>query len=88
MQETQYRKITIKRHYEKKTKLFGHIKRHSSIRKEILEGKIDDKRGRGRPPRKWEDDVKAWTAMDMYTCTRAAENRDVWRNLARQPRPP
>ena len=74
----------------KKRKLcyFGHIKRHSSIKKEILEGKIEGKRGRGRPPRKWEDDVKAWTEMDLYNCTRAAENRDVWRNLARQPRHP
>ena len=67
---------------------FGHIKRHSSVKKEILEGKIEGKRGRGRPPRKWEDDVKAWTEMDLYTCTRAAEYRDVWWNLARQSQPP
>ena len=80
-------KSLLKDIMRRKLSYFGHIKRHGSIRKEILEGKIDDKIGRGRPPRKWEDDVKAWTAVDMYTCTRAAENRDVWRNLARQPRP-
>ena len=67
---------------------FGHIKRHHSIKKEILEGKVNGKRGRGRPPRCWEDDVKAWSNMDLSTCTRAVENRDVWREVTRLPRPP
>ena len=66
---------------------FGHIKRHHSIKKEILEGKVNGRRGRGRPPRRWDDDVKDWTKMDLSTCTRAAENRDVWREVTRLPRP-
>ena len=40
---------TIKR---RKLSYFGHIKRHHSIKKEILEGKVKGKRGRGRPPRR------------------------------------
>ena len=76
---------TIKR---RKLSYFGHIKRHHSIKKEILEGKVKGKRGRGRHPRRWEDDVKAWTKMDLSTCTRAVEKRDVWREVTRLPRPP
>ena len=72
----------------RKLSYFGHIKRHHSIKKEILEGKVNGKRGRGRPPRRWEDDVEAWTRMDLSTCTRALENRDYWRVVTRLPRPP
>ena len=45
---------------KRKLGCFGHIKRLNTIKKKILEGKIDGKRGRGRTPRKWEDDVKTW----------------------------
>ena len=39
----------------KKQKLvyFGHIKRHKSLEKHILEAKIVGRRGRGRPARRW-----------------------------------
>ena len=73
---------------QRKLSYFGHLKRHPSIKKEILEGRVDGKRGRGRPPRRWEDDVKAWSGMNLTDCTRAVEDRDVWRSVTRQPRPP
>ena len=37
---------------------FGHIKRHESLEKHILEAKVADRRGRGRPTRRWEQDRK------------------------------
>ena len=46
---------------------FGHIKRRNTIKKEILEGKIEGKRGRLPGNGRREDDVKTWTEMDMYT---------------------
>ena len=73
---------------QRKLAYFGHIKRHHSLRKELLEGRVQGKRGRGRPPRRWEDDVKAWTGMGLSDCTRAAADRDVWRDVSRRPRPP
>ena len=78
--ETKYGAIITRSHQRRKLSYFGHIKRHQSIKKEILEGKVDGKRGRCRPPRRWED-VKAWTKMDLSTCTRAVEKRDVWREV-------
>ena len=37
---------------------FGHIKRHESLKKHILEAKVASRRGRGRPKRQWEQDKK------------------------------
>ena len=36
---------------------FGHVKRHDTIEKTVLEGKIEGKRSRGKPRRAWADDV-------------------------------
>ena len=49
----------------RKLKYFGHIKRHSTICKVILEGDVEGKRHRGRPPRKWNDDIKSWTGHSL-----------------------
>ena len=36
---------------------FGHIKRHDTIIKEILESKVEGKKGRGRPRAAWPDNI-------------------------------
>ena len=51
-----------------KLKYFGHIKRHETLERHILEARIDGRRGRGRPTRRWEQDINDW--MDM-TATQA-----------------
>ena len=40
-----------------KLKIIGHIKRHDCLEKDIFEGKIEGKRGRGRPRRRWTQDM-------------------------------
>ena len=37
-----------------KLKYFGHIKRHETLERHILEARIDGRRGRGRPNRRWD----------------------------------
>ena len=57
---------------------FGHIKRHESQEKHILETKVAGRRGRGRPMRRWEQDIQDW----LETTTQAgrmAEDRVVFR---------
>ena len=46
----------------KKQKLscFGHMKRHQTLEKLILEGKVKGQRNRGRPNRSWENTVEDW----------------------------
>ena len=48
-----------------KLKYFSHIKRHETLERHILEARIDGRRGRGRPTRRWEQDINDW--MDMTT---------------------
>ena len=42
-----------------KLSYFGHIARHYSLQKTVLTGRIDGRRGRGRPRRQWYD-IKEW----------------------------
>ena len=41
-------------------KYFGHITRHESLEKTILEANVAGTRRPGRPRRRWEDDVVQW----------------------------
>ena len=40
-----------------KLKNLCHIKRHETLERHILEARIDGRRGRGRPTRRWEQDI-------------------------------
>ena len=53
----------------KKQKLsyFGHIKRHNTIEKTIMERKVEGKRSRGRPRRQWKDDIVSWLEVKNIT---------------------
>ena len=64
---------------------FGHIKRHNSIIKDILEGKVEGKRGRGRPRAAWPDNIRTWADCSLAESTRRARDRVLWRFTARQP---
>ena len=46
---------------ERKLKYFGHVAREQSWQRLFMEGTMNGKRGRGRPRRKWADDIKEWT---------------------------
>ena len=71
---------------KRKLQYFGHITRHNTICKDILEGKIEGKRARGRQRRKWIDDIKDWTKLPLSECTRMAKNRERWRVISSRPR--
>ena len=64
---------------------FGHIKRHDSIIKDILEGKVEGKRGRGRPRAAWPDNIRAWADCSLAECTRLVRDRGLWSFTSRQP---
>ena len=57
-----------------KLKYFGHIKRHDTLVRHILEARIDGRRGRGRPTRRWEQDVNDWMDMTTTQAGRLAED--------------
>ena len=58
---------------------FGHVSRSSDLEKTILQGTVKGKRKRGRQKKRWEDNIKEWTGMDLASSTRAGENRTNWK---------
>ena len=67
---------TIKK---QKLKYYGHITRHESLEKSILEAQIAGQRGRGRPRRRWEDDIKDWLGIGAAQSRRLAHDRRKFR---------
>ncbi|GFR59213.1 UDP-glucuronosyltransferase 2A1-like [Elysia marginata] len=69
----------------RKIKYFGHIKRLTSFLKDVLEGKIEGSRPRGRQRRQWVDEIAEWTGKGIRKCTVEAEDREKWRSVSSQP---
>ena len=68
----------------RKLTYFGHLKRHDTLEKHILEAKLQGKRRKGRPARKWTDDIKEWLSIDVVQAGRKAHNREVFRRMVRE----
>ena len=65
----------------KKQKLsyFGHIKRHNTLEKLFLEGTCEGRRGRGRPRRRWTQDIGEWMGFSTVEAGRQALERGEFR---------
>ena len=70
--------MLVKQMRKRKMKHFGHIIRHNSLEKTIIQGITAGKRGRGRPARTWEKDIEEWARTNIGEATRMAERRDLW----------
>ena len=59
---------------------YGHINRaDNSLEKLIMQGKIEGKRGRGRPATKWFDNIKTITRRNVYQLNKDTKDRAEWR---------
>ena len=65
-------------------KYFGHIKRHETLKRHILKARIDGRRGRGRPTRRWEQDINDWMDMTTTQAGRLAEDRILFRQKVQE----
>ena len=64
-------------------KLFGHVKRsQKGLSKICVEGLIRGKRKRGRPPRRWRDNVLKWSGLNLNELNKATQNRKLWKQLS------
>ena len=63
----------------RKLRFFGHLKRHQNPECQILEGKIEGKRRKGRPTRRWEQDIGEWLKMEITEAGRLADDRVKFR---------
>ena len=70
---------------QRQLQYFGHIKRHQSIKKDILEGKVEGKRARGRQRTMWTDNIKTSSKLTLAQCTKKCQDREGWRVVASRP---
>ena len=64
-------------------KLFGHTKRsESGLSKLCLEGMVEGKRNRGRQPKRWRDNIYAWSKLNIKELNLSCKNRDEWKVLS------
>lgn len=71
----------------KKLKYFGHmIRKNDTIQRSVLDGKVNGKRGRGRPRTKWTTNIEKWTGLSYHQAVRQAQDREEWRTIASYPR--
>ena len=70
---------------QRQLRYYGHIKRKSGFLAEILEGKVEGKRPRGRPRNNWMGNISKWTGEKKRDCTRMAMDRHLWSVIGSQP---
>ena len=68
----------------RKLSYFGHLKRHDSLERQILEARLEGKRRKGRPTRRWTEDIKKWLPMSPTEVGRESQKRDVLRRMVRE----
>ena len=62
---------------------FGHIKRHVGLEKIIIEGGIPAKRRRGRPRRRWIQDVTDGLSMNTAEAGHLTYDREKFRRTGK-----
>ena len=72
---------------ERKMRLVGHVTRHPEyleLAHTIMHGHVPRNRARGRPQRKWTDDIVRWTGLRVVEAVRASSSRCRWRDISHQ----
>ena len=65
----------------RKLQWYGHVSRLSGLAKTILQGTLKGGRRQGRQRKRWEDNIREWTGLEVGKSQRAVENREKWRKL-------
>ena len=65
---------------KQKLSYFGHIKRQNTLEKLFLEGTCEGRRGRGRPRRRWTQEIGEWMGVSTVEAGRQALERGEFRH--------
>ena len=66
--------------WKKQLSFFGHIVRHSSIQRDMVDGRIQGRRARGRQRKKWTGNVGKVTGLPEEQSRCHALGRVSWRS--------
>ena len=66
---------------KKRLKWYGHVVRKTNVSyvKKIYNNDFEGSRPRGRPPKKWKDQIRVDTNLPLLTVERMAKNRVKWK---------
>ena len=70
---------TVKR---RKPARFGHVSRHDSLSKTILQGTLEDGRRRGGQKKWWMENIKDWTSLPTPELLTKASCRKDWLRIS------
>ena len=77
-----YKRELLGRVIRRKLRFYGHIQRQAnSLERDVLEGRVNGKRSRGRQKMTWQNNISAWTGMSMATARISVLDRDEWRRI-------
>ena len=66
---------------KKKLAYYGHVRRHNTLQKTVLEGGVCGERGRGRRRTTWTMNIAKMTDRSINECCELALDREVWRTM-------
>ena len=69
---------TVKR---RKLAWFGHVTRHNSLSKTILQGTLEGGQRRGRQRKSWMDNIKEWTFLPELELFTMVFRRKDWKRI-------
>ena len=69
---------TIKR---RKLSYYGHLCRHDSLSKTIMQGRVEGTRVRGRPKKDWMANIIQWTDKTVGELLEKVKDRNYWRRF-------
>ena len=78
-----YSRILLQKVRRLKLKYFGHIKRHETLEKHILEAKVEDKRGSGRPTKRWDQGKEDWLETTISHAGKLEDDQVLIQNDSR-----
>ncbi|GFR86246.1 endonuclease-reverse transcriptase [Elysia marginata] len=74
--------LTILR--QQKLKWYGHSTRSSGLAKTIMQCTVNGGRRRGMQKKRWEDNIREWTGLELRNTLRIAEDREEWKAVVRR----
>ena len=66
---------------KRKLQRYGHVSRSSGLAKTILQGKVKRARRQDRQNKKWEDNIREWTGLELAKSQKPVENGEKYRKL-------
>ena len=73
--------LTIVKRRRRKLQWYGRVSQSSGLAKTMLQGTVKRERRQGRQRKRWEDNIREWTGLELGRTQRAVENRGKWRKM-------